>query len=335
MSLDKVQLQAPTGSFDSKEGQERRRSVHRVDRFMECLDIKSAALTEGEYRSWLPIRNTNSNGTGLFHNYNAPRATNRDTFTRTLQADSREIEDLQHRHSSPDLSACLVEGRNGLVMTNKSPIRPKLRQDRKCLRRNKHFQRYVAAKQSQRSKAFATTKSDIADSMKEQNQSQSQESLSQRNLTSSPQDPSILHDSLATSDTSFESVSPDETPTSVAVAFDSIDTGKKAFSTQAFNFVRVETNQPKGIIIHHKRRSRREKKKTLTWWDDEVNADKPFLLRTDETPHLNLTEAQEIQSNCNTAEMLEVFEEYGEVLRKSISDFLFDWEYETSPPPNS
>mmetsp|Transcript_8119 Transcript_8119/g.16908 ORF Transcript_8119/g.16908 Transcript_8119/m.16908 type:complete len:144 (-) Transcript_8119:1453-1884(-) len=110
---------------------------------------------------------------------------------------------------------------------------------------------------------------------------------------------------------------------------------KKAFSTQAFNFVRVETNQPKGIIIHHKRRSRREKKKTLTWWDDEVNADKPFLLRTDETPHLNLTEAQEIQSNCNTAEMLEVFEEYGEVLRKSISDFLFDWEYETSPPPNS
>ncbi|KAL7463728.1 hypothetical protein ACHAXS_004083 [Conticribra weissflogii] len=328
MSLDR--LQAPSGSFDSKDSQERNRDVHRVDRFMESLDIKSAASIDREFRPRLPIRKSNSNGTGLFHNPKTPRSANREMFTKKSPSDNSEIEDLQPRPSSPDLSMCLVEGRNGLVVTNKSPMRPKVRQDRRSLRRNKHFQRYVAAKQSQRSKAFAISKSDTSDPTNEKNLSRGQKSSSRQNHPSSSQDLSISYDdSLATPDTSFESVSPNETPTSVAVALDLFDTRKTDNSKQAFNFVRVEANQPKGIISRHMSNSRKTEKKTLTWWDDEINANKPFLLRTDENSHISPSIVPDIQSNCNTTELLEVFEEYGEVLRKSIADFLFDWESDT------
>lgn len=90
-----------------------------------------------------------------------------------------------------------------------------------------------------------------------------------------------------------ESISPDNSPVSV-VHIPSLQVSntnedsvpkmhERATEKQVFHYLRVELNAPQGIMQPKLEGGQGKESKCLTWWDDEVNWDKPFTLKTDES----------------------------------------------------
>lgn len=152
----------------------------------------------------------------------------------------------------------VIEGIHGPVVTEKVPIGAMSRKRRDHKRSRQRFKRYVAAKQSERAKMFGLHAMSVdlpitTDNCIPLNECQTYETREPR-----------CNDS----------------PTTIMADLSTISDHTDIKRKQAYSFIRFERCSLKSNFNKH---VGMKPKKRLTWWDDEENAHKPFLLRSDET----------------------------------------------------
>lgn len=286
-SSDSLSISLNESSFDSRRSspiKEQTDAIRRVNRFLARMDIKSVpSIEEGEIRSSVPNGRFQSRMNGGLSPPTSPscgieRACYGNTSARSKTPESCLGCTGTIRSEPPVIDSSfmvctgasinvppppspltiappkqrkkyMIEGIHGPVLTEK-----KLTNDcNRGRRKGNRFKRFVEARQTERAKKFDT-------------------SLDFIHLREVRKEAVVIRERTGSNDS----------PTSIMEDI-SVIIEKRSDATSAFSFTILETNNSN--LKSSMQQTPHKQKKNLTWWDEDANAHKPFLLKTDETLH--------------------------------------------------